>query len=84
MDSGLIGNKNDPDVSLRLARSAREPRRNVALFDFGILSSVLQGLVIVPQSFYYPNEHAQLWADVPFILAMADVLWIWPSSRICE
>ena len=36
----------------------------------------------MPQSFYYPNEHAQLWADVPVYLSDADVLWIWPSSRI--
>ncbi len=64
-----------------LIRGAKDPRRNVALFDFGILSSVLHGLVMVPQSFYYPNEHAHMWADVPFIFAMAFVLWIWHPER---
>ena len=53
-----------------LIQGAKDPRRNVALFDFGILSSVLHGLVMIPQSFYYPNEHAHMWSDVPFIFAM--------------
>ena len=64
-----------------LIRGARDPRRNVALFDFGILSSVLHGLVMVPQSFYYPNEHAHLWADVPVLFAMAVVMWVWYPER---
>jgi hypothetical protein len=38
-----------------LIRGANDPRRNVALFDFGILSSILHGLVMVPQSFIYPS-----------------------------
>ena len=65
-----------------LIRGAKHPHRNVALFDFGILSSVLHGLVMVPQSFFYPNEHAHLWSDVPFIFLMAVVLWIWHPDRI--
>ena len=64
-----------------LIRGAKDPRRNVALFDFGILSSVLHGLVMVPQSFYYPNEHAHLWGDVPLLFAMAVVLWVWHPKR---
>jgi len=64
-----------------LIRGARDPRRNVALFDFGILSSVLHGLVMVPQSFFYPNEHAHMWSDVPFIFLMAAVLWFWHPER---
>ena len=64
-----------------LIRGAKDPRRNVALFDFGILSSVLHGLVMVPQSFFYPNEHAHMWSDVPFIFLMAVVLWMWHPNR---
>ena len=64
-----------------LIRGARDPCRNVALFDFGILSSVLHALVMVPQSFYYPNEHAHLWADVPVLFAMATLMWIWYPER---
>jgi len=64
-----------------LIRGARDPRRNVALFDFGILSSVLHGLVMVPQSFYYPNEHAHLWADVPMLFVMAGAMWFWYPER---
>jgi len=54
---------------------------NVALFDFGILSSMLHGLVMVPQAFFYPNEHAHMWSDVPVLFAMAVVLWIWYPER---
>jgi hypothetical protein len=64
-----------------LIRGARNPLRNGALFDFGILSSVLHGLVMVPQSFYYPNEHAHLWADVPLLFTMAVVMWVWYPER---
>ena len=64
-----------------LIRGAKDPRHNVALFDFGILSSVLHALVMVFQSFYYPNEHAHLWADVPLLFVMAVVLWVWYPER---
>ena len=64
-----------------LIRGAKDPRRNVALFDFGILSSVLHGLVMVPQSFFYPNEHAHMWADVPVLFVMAAVMWVWYPER---
>ena len=64
-----------------LIRGANDPRRNVALFDVGILSSVLHGLVMVPQAFYYPNERAHLWSDVPLLFAMAVVLWVWYPER---
>ena len=65
-----------------LIRGAKDPRRNVALFDFGILSSVLHALVMTFQSFYYPNEHAHLWADVPLLFVMAGVLWVWHPNRV--
>ncbi len=64
-----------------LIRGAKDPRRNVALFDFGILSSVLHGLVMVPQSFFYPNEHAHMWADVPVLFVIAVVMWVWYPTR---
>ena len=65
-----------------LIRGAKDPLRNVALFDFGILSSVLHALLMVFQSFYYPNEHAHLWADVPLLFVMAVVLWVWYPNRV--
>lgn len=64
-----------------MIRGARNPKANAALFDFGILSSVLHALVMIPQSFYYPNEHAHLWADVPALAVVALVLWIWHPNR---
>ena len=65
-----------------LIRGARDPKANAALFDFGILSSILHGLVMIPQSFMYPNEHAHLWADVPLLFVVAAVLWIWHPNRV--
>ena len=64
-----------------LIRGAKDPRRNVALFDFGILSSVLHALVMIPQSLVYPNEHAHLWSDVPVLFVMAIVMWLWHPER---
>jgi hypothetical protein len=64
-----------------MIRGARDPRANSALFDFGILSSVLHGLVMIPQSFYYPNEHAHLWADIPALGVIAVLLWVYHPLR---
>jgi len=64
-----------------MIRGARDPKANAALFDFGILSSVLHALVMIPQAFYYPNEHAHLWADIPALAVIAVVLWIWHPNR---
>jgi hypothetical protein len=64
-----------------MIRGARDPKANAALFDFGILSSVLHGLVMVPQAFHYPNEHAHFWADIPALAVIAAVCWIWHPNR---
>jgi hypothetical protein len=39
--------------AILLTRGARDPRANVALFDFGILANLLHGLVMIPQAFLY-------------------------------
>ena len=36
---------------------------------------------MIPQSFYYPNEHAHLWADIPALAIVALVLWILHPNR---
>jgi hypothetical protein len=64
-----------------LIRGATDPRRNVALFDFGILSSVLHAAVMLFQAFYYPNEHAHLWGDVPMLFVAAGLMWVWHPDR---
>jgi hypothetical protein len=68
-------------LGILLIRGAKDPRRNVALFDYGILSSVTHAVVMVFQSFYYPNEHAHMWADVPLLFAIAIAMWIWHPDR---
>ena len=69
-------------LGILFIRGARDPKANVGLFDFGILSSVLHALVMIPQSFYYPNEHAHLWADIPLLIVMVVVLWVWHPKRV--
>ena len=65
-----------------LIRGARDPRANAALFDWGILANLLHGLVMIPQAFLYPNEHAHLWADIPVTFVLCAVMWIWHPNRV--
>ncbi len=68
--------------SILLIRGARDPRANAALFDYGILANLLHGLVMIPQAFLYPNEHAHLWADIPVTFVLVAVMWIWHPNRV--
>jgi hypothetical protein len=68
-------------LGILLIRGANDPKSNTALFDFTILSSVLHALVMIPQSFYYPNEHAHMWADVPLLIIISIVFWKWHPRR---
>lgn len=65
-----------------LIRGANRPVGNAALFDFGILSSIFHAMVMVPQSFLYPNEHAHMWADIPLLIVVSVALWHWHPNRI--
>jgi hypothetical protein len=65
-----------------MIRGARDPKANAALFDYGILANLMHALVMVPQAFVYPNEHAHLWADIPVCLVICIVLWIWHPNRV--
>ena len=68
--------------AILLIRGARDPRANAALFDWGILANLLHGLVMIPQAFIYPNEHAHLWTDIPVTFVLAAVMWIWYPNRV--
>ena len=68
--------------AILLIRGARDPKANAALFDWGILANLLHGLLMIGQAFYYPNEHAHLWADVPGLFAGSAVCWIWHPNRV--
>ena len=62
-------------LGILLIRGARDPLANAALFDYSILANLLHGLVLLPQAFYSPNEHAHLWADIPGALAICVLMW---------
>jgi hypothetical protein len=64
-----------------MVRGARDPKRNVALFDYGIVANIVHGGIMIPQAFVYPNEHAHMWADIPFAFAVVVILWIWHPDR---
>ena len=68
--------------AILLIRGSRDPKANAALFDWGILANLLHGLLMLGQSFFYPNEHAHLWADVPGVLALSVACWIWHPNRV--
>jgi hypothetical protein len=67
---------------LLMIRGARDPKRNVALFDYGIVSSIIHGGIMIPQAFIYPGEHAHLWTDIPFAFAIAVACWVWYPDRV--
>jgi hypothetical protein len=68
--------------AILLIRGAKDPKAAASLFDYGILANVLHALLMIPQAFLYPNEHAHLWADVPFLLAVSVILWIYHPNRV--
>ena len=68
--------------AILVIRGAKHPKANAALFDYGILANLLHGLVMIPQAFIYPGEHAHLWADVPQLLAVSTILWVWHPNRV--
>lgn len=65
-----------------MLRGARQPLRNVGLFDYGIAANVLHGAIMVPMAFYYPNEHAHLWFDIPFAFLVAGLLYQWHPDKV--
>ena len=67
--------------AILIIRGSKDPQSNVVLFDYGILANVLHGLVMIPQAFIYPNEHAHLWTDIPLLFVISAILWIWHPNR---
>ena len=68
--------------AILLIRGSKDPKANKALFDWGILANLLHGLVMIPQAFVYPNEHAHLWTDIPVTFILVTVMWIWHPDRV--
>jgi hypothetical protein len=68
--------------AILMIRGANDPKANAALFDYGILANLLHGLLMIPQAFIYPGEHAHLWADIPGLLALSAACWYWHPNRI--
>lgn len=64
-----------------MLRGASQPLRNMALFDYGIASSILHGGIMIPMAFYYPNEHAHMWTDIPFAVLLAVILYKWHPKK---
>ena len=65
-----------------MVRGAKDPKANAALFDYGILANLFHALLMIPMAFIYPNEHAHLWADIPVLLVVCWILWIYHPNRV--
>jgi hypothetical protein len=68
--------------AILLIRGAKDPKAAASLFDWGILANLLHALLMLVQAFIVPNEHAHLWADVPALLGVSVVMWIWHPNRV--
>jgi hypothetical protein len=68
--------------AILMIRGAKDPKANAALFDYGILANLFHAVLMIPQAFIYPNEHAHLWADIPLLLAVCVILWIYHPNRV--
>ena len=68
--------------AILLIRGAKDPKAAASLFDWGILANLLHALLMLVQAFIVPNEHAHLWADVPALLGISLVMWIWHPNRL--
>ena len=65
-----------------MVRGAKDPKANAALFDYGILANLFHAVLMIPMAFVYPNELAHLWADIPLLLAVCVILWIYHPNRV--
>lgn len=65
-----------------MLRGARNPLRNVALFDYGIAANLLHGGIMIPMAFVYPNEHAHLWGDIPFAALLIFICFKWHPRKV--
>ncbi len=66
-----------------LVREAKNPADAGLLFDFGIISSILHGLVMVVLAIMmWEHEMPHMWADIPLIFAVAYVLWLYHPKRV--
>ena len=67
--------------AILLIRGAKDPKAAASLFDWGILANILHGLLMVYQALAYPNEHAHLWADIPFAGLLVVMMWKWHPRK---
>ena len=65
-----------------LIRVAKDPKANFALFDFGILANLVHGGIMLAQALIYPGEIAHLWTDVPIMLTVSLILWMFYPDRV--
>jgi hypothetical protein len=65
-----------------MVRGAKDPKASAALFDYGILANLFHAVLMIPMAFVYPNELAHLWADIPLLLAVCVILWIYHPNRV--
>jgi Family of unknown function (DUF6632) len=63
-------------LGIFLIAAARTPAQNRSLISFTIWSSVVHGAIMAVQALYDGREHGHLVGDVPALLLVAAVLWL--------
>jgi hypothetical protein len=48
------------------------------------LANLFHGLLMLVQAFIVRNEIAHLWTDVPFLLAVSVILWIYHPTELYQ
>ena len=66
-----------------MVREAKDPAGAGLLFDWGIISSIFHGLVMIVQTLMmWEHEMPHMWADIPLLFAIAFVLWWYHPKRV--
>jgi len=67
-----------------LLRGARDPIANRALVDYGILANGLHAGVMAVLAVVHPHEGQHLLGDVPVLVVLCGVLWLWYPARVAR
>ena len=65
-----------------MIRAAKEPSRHASLISFTAWSSLVHGGVMLVQALRDSTEHANLFGDVPALIAVGFLfLWLGPKDQ---
>ena len=69
-------------LSICLVMAAKDPVKNAAIIDYSVISSLLHGLVMLYYAIVLEWERAHLWGDVPMLLIVAAIFFVYHPRRL--